>query len=227
MEFLKSLFEKAENGALTYEQFVEAVNGSGIKIGNLTNGDYVSKSKYDDEVGELNGQIQTLNGTISTRDTDLANLQKTLNEAGNLDELKNASAELKKLQAKYDKETKDNQAKLSKQAYEFAVREFANGQKFSSKAAKRDFVNEMLSKNLTMEDGQIIGASDFVTAYSQENEDAFVVEQPSQPIEQPAEPSNKPMFVAPTSSGNQTPDDPTGGFGTAFHFTEIHPRQDS
>lgn len=221
MEFLKSLFEKAENGMLTWEQFAQAVTEAGLKVGNLTDGAYVSKQKYEDELSARDTRINTLNQTITARDTDLNNLKATLDGA-DLEALKKASKDLSELQKKYDKDTKQYQAQLSKQAYEFAVKEFANGQKFTSKAAKRDFINTMLTKNLTMENGQIIGASDFVTAYSQDNEDAFVVDRP-EPEQQPEQ---KPMFVAPSSNGNQTPDDPTGGFASAFHFTEIHPRRD-
>lgn len=220
MEFLKALFEKAENGMLTWEQFVQAVTENGLKIGNLTDGGYVSKQKYDDELSARDTRIQNLNDTINTRDADLKKLQKTL-EGTDLESLKQASENLDALQKKYDKETKQYQAQLSKQAYEFAVKEFANSQKFTSKAAKRDFINSMMTKNLSMEEGQIIGASDFVSAYAKDNEDAFVVDKP----EPDSEAMAKPMFVAPSSNGNQTPEDPTGGFADAFHFTEIHPRK--
>ena len=220
MEFLKSLFEMAENGMLTWEQFTEAVTKQGLKIGNLTDGAYVSKQKYEDELSARDTRIKALNDTITASDTDLTNLKNTLDGA-DLESLKKASKDLESLQKKYDKDTKQYQEQLSKQAYEFAVKEFANGQKFTSKAAKRDFINSLMAKNLSMENGQIMGATDFVTAYAQENEDAFKTEEKApEPQEQ------KPMFVAPASNGNQTPEDPTGGFASAFHFTEIHPRRD-
>ena len=95
--------------------------------------------------------------------------------------------------AKYDKETKDYKEQLSKQAYEFAVKEFANGKTFSSKAAKRDFIQSMLSKNLQYEDGRIIGADDFVQMYSKDNADAFVKQKPADP---------KPTFVSGTDPKN-------------------------
>lgn len=217
MEFLKSLFEQAENGTLNWEQFTQAVNSSGIKIGNLTDGAYVSKQKFDDEIKARDTRITALNDTITARDTDLQNLKSTF-EGTDVEVLKKASKDLTELQKKYDKETKQYQEQLSKQAYEFAVKEFANSQKFTSKAAKRDFVNNMLAKNLKMEDGNIIGASDFVTMYSKDNEDAFVKES----VETPA-PATKPTFVAPTGNTNTEVPDPTGGFANAFHFAQIHP----
>ena len=216
---IKDLFDKAENGTLNWQQFQSAMQEHNAKFVDLSDGNYVSKQKYDDELYQRDTRISDLSTTISTRDADLANLQKTLTDAGDIEALKAASADLDKLQKKYDKETKDYQAQLAKQAYEFAVKEFANGKKFSSNAAKRDFVGSMLAKNLTLENGTIIGAEDFVSMYTKDNADAFVVEntEPKSP---------KPTFVGPTD-GNKTPEsDPTGGFANAFHFTQIHPKKD-
>ena len=169
---VKELFDKAENGTLTWEQFQQAMGES--KFVDLTEGNYVSKQKFDDEVTQRDARITDLTNTISTRDTDLATLQQKLKDAGDLDALKQASKDLADLQKRYDKETKDYQAQLTKQAYEFAVKEFANSKSFTSKAAKRDFTQAMIEKNLQFEDGKIIGAEDFVQIYSKDNDDAFV-----------------------------------------------------
>jgi len=169
---IKELFDKAENGTLTFEQF-EAIMGD-AKFVDLTEGKYVSKQKFDNEINQKDQQITNLNTTITQRDEDLKNFQKTLNDAGDLETLKQAATDLKDLQSKYDKETKRYQKQLADQAYEFAVREFANDKDFTSNAAKRDFIQSMLAKKLTLEDGKIIGADDFVTIYSKDNEDAFV-----------------------------------------------------
>lgn len=184
---VKELFDKAENGTLTWEQFQAAMGDA--KFVDLTEGNYVSKQKYDDELSQKDTRINELTSTISTRDTDLANLQQKLKDAGDVDALKQASKDLADLQKRYEKETKDYQAQLSKQAYEFAVKEFANGKNFTSKAAKRDFTQAMLAKNLQFEDGKIIGAEDFVQMYSKDNDDAFV---------KPADPTPKPKFVGGT-----------------------------
>lgn len=187
---VKELFDNAENGTLTWEQFQSAMGES--KFVDLTEGNYVSKQKYEDELGQKDTQITTLNETITKRDTDLGVLQQTLKDAGDLDALKQASKDLADLQKRYDKETKDYQAQLSKQAYEFAVKEFANSKTFSSKAAKRDFTNAMIAKNLQFEGGKIIGAEDFAELYSKDDPDAFVVTKP-----QNNDP--KPQFVAGTN----------------------------
>lgn len=181
---VKEIFDKAQDGTLTWEQFQTAMGDS--KFVDLTEGNYVSKQKYDDEISRKDTRIAELTTTISTRDTDLATLQQTLKDAGDVEALKKASEDLAELQQRYDKETKDYQKQLTKQAYEFAVKEFANTKTFSSNAAKRDFTNALLAKNLNLEDGRIIGAEDFVQIYTKDNADAFVT-----PKTEP-----KPQFVS-------------------------------
>ena len=165
---VKELFDKAENGALTWEQFQQAMGEA--KFVDLTEGNYVSKQKYDDELSQRDTRINDLTNTISTRDTDLATLQQTLKDAGDLEALKQASKDLADLQKRYDKETKEYQNQLTKQAYEFAVKDFANGKQFTSKAAKRDFTQAMLAKNLQFEDGKI--------KYKGELSSCFIKKQP-------------------------------------------------
>lgn len=219
MDFIKKLFEGTEG--LTYEEFTQKANEAGIKFANLSDGKYVSKSKYDSDLANKDGQIKDLNDTIASRDSDLADIQSQLEKAG-ADETKltKLSSDLESLQKRYDDEVKSYQGKLEKQAYEFAVKEFANGKQFTSNAAKRDFVNSMVAKELKMEDGKILGAEDFVTSYSTDNADAFVVDTPEP---EPAEPkAPKPEFVNPTGSA-----DPTDlGEHFNFNFTGVRTKED-
>lgn len=208
---VKELFAGAENGTLTYEQFVEASKKANAKFADLSTGDYVSKSKYEDELKVRDTRITELDGTIATRDTDLATLKQQLADAGtDASKLTELNSKLATLQSQYDEDTKKYKAQLDKQAYEFAVKEFANEQKFSSNAAKRDFVQTMIAKNLQMEGGKIIGGTDFVEIYAKENADAFVKK------EKPAEDSKggtPPKFV--DTAGNPNPTDDNAN---AFHF---------
>ena len=72
---VKELFDKAENGTLTCDQFQAAMGDA--KFVDLSEGHYVSKQKFDDEISKKDTQINSLNTTILTRDTDLATLQQT------------------------------------------------------------------------------------------------------------------------------------------------------
>jgi hypothetical protein len=199
---VKELFEKAEGGTLNYEQFQQLSKDANANFVDLSEGAYVSKLKYDDDIKTRDTQIETLNNNIATRDTDIATIKQQLEQAGaDADKLSTLSTDLSTLQTKYDTDTKNYQKQLAEQAYEFAVKEFANTQKFSSNAAKRDFINSLINENLKMNDkNEIMGANDFVKQYTESNADAFVVETPPEPT--PAKP--QPSFVQPT----QTPTPP-------------------
>ena len=188
---IQEVFAKAENGTLTWEQFQTAMGSA--KFVDLTEGHYVSKQKYDDDISTRDNQITTLNSTIQTRDNDLATLQQTLTDAGDIEALKQASQDLANLRQQYDTDTKQYQRQLKQQAYEFAVKEYAGKQKFTSKAAQNDFVNQMVAKKLQFEDGKLIGADDFRAMYAENDPNAFVTDAPA-PVSTPV-----PTFVQPTN----------------------------
>lgn len=193
---IKEVFDKAENGTLTYEQFTELTKDAKFK--DLSTGEYVSQKKYEDEIAAKDSQIETLNKTISTRDKDLDALKTKLAEAGeNSTKLQELSDDLTKLQTKYDDDAKSWKAQLKAQAYDFAVKEFAGTKEFSSGAAKRDFIDQLRKAELKMDGDKILGAEDFTEKYKAENADAFV--------QKPAEPTNPnpdvPKFTDATGGG--------------------------
>lgn len=197
---IKEIFDKAENGALTFDQFEAISKEANVKFADLSEGKYVSKSKYDDDLVSKDNSIAQLNDTIAQRDKDLGDLQAKLKEAGtDTSKLAELQTSFDTLQSKYTADMQAYQEKLVAQKYEFAVKEYANGKEFSSQAAKRDFVRSLLSENLKMKEDTIIGADDFAKAYAEENADAFVTK--TQPAEtQPAQAgnANKPQFVGAT-----------------------------
>lgn len=215
---IKELFDNAEDGVLNYEQFVEAAKEAGAKFTDLNEGKYVSKKKYEDEITAKASEIETLNGTLSTRDTDLAELQKRLEEVGvDGDKLAQLTADFDSLNNKYKEDKKAYETQLKKQAYEFAVKEFANNKQFTSNAAKRDFIQSMLNADLKVDNGAIFGAEDFAKQYAEANEDAFKVEQPAEPeYEAP-----KPQFVSTTHGAEDYTPDATSEFVNAFHFAGV------
>ena len=98
---------------------------------------------------------------------------------------------------------------LAKQQYEFAVKEFANEQKFTSAAAKRDFIRSLTEKGLQMENGKIVGATDYLTTYKADNIDAIAVE------------DSKPQFVDSTKKQQTGPAE--NPFIKAMNFTGVRP----
>lgn len=194
---LKDIFDKAtsENKSLTLEEFEAIAKESKAKFADLSEGRYVDRQKYEDDLAKKDTEITTLNDTITTRNADLEALKTQLENAGNdAGKLEELTTNLTTLQAKYDADTQALQGKLSAQAYEFAVRDFAGKQKFSSGAARRDFERSMIQKNLPMEDGTIMGADDFMKVYAKANTDAFVKDDPK-PSAQP------PQFAGSATGG--------------------------
>lgn len=213
---IEELFKKAEGGTLTFEQFKTLSNGA--KFVDLSEGNYVSKNKYTEDLNAKDTKISGLEDTIKTRDSDLKDLQDKLKAAGtDADKLAQLTTDVETWQTKYNTDIQTLQEKLDKQAYEFAVKEFAATKKFTSNAAKRDFINSMIAEGLKMDKkGRgILGAEDFVTNYSADNSDAFVVENPT-----PEPP--KPQFVNSTQGGDPSPTD-SNAFLKAFNFTGVRP----
>ena len=211
---LKDLFANAENGVLSYEQLEALIEQNKAKFVDLSEGAYVAKQKYTDDLAARDTRITTLDTTVKERDNDLATLKSQLESAGtDATKLADLTKQFSELQVKYDEDTKALQKQMEEQAYKHAVNDFANSQKFTSQAAKRDFINSLLSKNLQVENDVIIGASDFVASYQKENADAFVTDT-KEPESEP-----KPHFSGPTN--------PESSVGEAnpfnFNFTGIRP----
>ena len=197
---IKEIFDKAEDGNLTYAQFEELAKEA--KFADLSTGEYVSKKKYEDEVSSKESQISTLNTTISNRDKDLKELKEQLETAAHNDgadkqALEKLTADMSALQDKYNADTKAYKAQLAEQCYDFAVKEYANNIEFSSAAAKRDFISQLKNAGLKMDGDMILGADDFKTKYQEANSDAFSVKTDPAPAE-PEKPL--PKFVEPTGA---------------------------
>ena len=139
MELLKNLFSEGE--ALTYDQLTEKISAAGLKLANIADGSYVSRDKMDSKVKGLQGQISDLQGQVKQRDTDMAELQTKLTAAQtDADKLASVQSDLAALRQQREDDGKAWQQKIAAQAYEFAIREKAGEVKFSSNAAKKQFI---------------------------------------------------------------------------------------
>lgn len=187
---IKGIFDKAENGTLTYDQFVAEAGKVKANFVDLSTGDYVSKNKYTDELQKRDTNIETLTANLKKRDDDLKDVQSKLAKAGDdSSKVADLTKQLSDLQTTYEADKQGLEAKLAKQDYEFKVRNYAATKKFTCKAAQRDFENAMFAAELKVDGDKIIGADDFAKKYQAENEDAFKVEDKTPPA---------PQFGAPT-----------------------------
>lgn len=162
-----------------------------VRFADLSEGGYISRSKYEDKVNGLTQQVTDLQGQITQRDADLAGLNEQLTAAqADAGQLAEAQKQLSTLQSKYDKDSKAWEAKNAQQAYEYAVRNKANELKFTSAAAKKDFIREAIAQGFKQDGDTLMGYTDFVTKYQENDPGAFVKEVP------PADPA--PADPAPT-----------------------------
>lgn len=189
----------------------------------LSEGNYVSKGRYNDKVNELTSQVNDLQGQITQRDTDMTDLQTKLTAAQtDATKLTDAQTALTELQGKYESDKKDWESKISQQAYEYKVKERANSLKFSSNSAKNEFVRAAIAKQFQSEGDELLGFNDYVNAYKESDPGAFTPDTPA-PVPE-LTPESTPDIVIPGTSGNQpTPD--TKGFG--FHFNGVRAMPDS
>ena len=200
MEFLKALFG---DEALTYDQLAAKVAEGKLNVVNIADGSYVSRNKFDDTVNGLKSQVTDLQGQIAQRDTDLAGLNEQLTAAqADAGQLAEAQKQLSALQSKYDKDSKAWEAKNAQQAYEYAVRSKAGELKFTSAAAKKDFIREAIAQGFKMDGDTLMGYTDFVAKYQENDPGAFVKETPAADPK-PADPT--PTIVLPGKSNPNPP----------------------
>lgn len=170
-EFLKKLFGTPEEGeqpkAMTYEELEAAIDADkGVSLVNLKDGGYVSKDKFDAKDTELKGvqaQLATANETIKGF------------EGQDVEGIKNKVSEW---ETKYNTDTQKLKDQLAAQARSHAEDMFMAGYQFTSKAARNGVLAELRAKDFKIENGEIVGAKDFMTSLM-ENEDykgAFKVE---------------------------------------------------
>ena len=173
-----------------------------VRFADLGEGNYVSRTKYDDKVNGLTQQVTDLQGQITQRDTDLAGLNEQLTAAqADAGQLAEAQKQLSTLQSKYDKDSKEWARKNQQQAYEYEIRNRANELKFTSAAAKKDFIREAIAAQFKQDGETLMGYTDFVAKYQENDPGAFVKDTPpADPA--PADPTPAPQIVLP---GKSTP----------------------
>ena len=173
------------------EEFAKQFNENYKTLAEVNN----LKSKLSNAEAERDNLQAKYDTDIAQRDTDLNDLKQKLADAGtDAETLKNLQSELDTLQTNYTNAQDDYKKALDKQAYEFAIKEKTNSLQFTSASAKKAFLSDALAKNLTMDNGNILGFDDFVNAYKEQDAGAFIAETP------------RPNF----SSKSTKPDEPTG-----------------
>lgn len=190
----ESLWNQVE-AAIKAHNDKETDKAKHCKLVDLSEGGYVSKEKYDNKTAALQAQVDSLNGTITQRDTDLQSVRDQLKVAGaDKTKLEETQTNLTNLQAQYDKDKQDWQAELDKQNYAFMVKEKAGELSFSSASAKKAFIQDAIAKDFKVEGETLLGYNDWLTDYQKNDPGAFAAAQGTE--------GKKPDIVAPGNSGS-------------------------
>lgn len=120
--------------------------------------------------------------TITTLTTERDSLKTQLDAANNeiksykdldVEGIKQKAAEW---ETKYNTDTQKLKDQLAAEQYGYSVKDAVSGLKFSSTAAKNQFVSDLTAKKLPLQEGKLLGLDDYVKAYKEQDPGAFVPE---------------------------------------------------
>lgn len=136
-----------------------------------------------DAILDLNGRdIEAAKAGVTALTTERDGLQTQLEEARqtiqsykdmDIEGIKQSAADW---EAKYNTDTQKLKDDLAAVQYGHAVEAAVAGLKFSSGAARKQFVAELTSKQLKLEDGKLLGLDDFTKTYQESDPGAFMPE---------------------------------------------------
>lgn len=157
MEFLKGVISDELYAKLSEE----LKDKKDIKLGNLANGAYVSKEKFDAKETELAGTKKQL---------DEANTEIQSYKDMDVEGIKTAA---KSWEDKYKTDTQKLKDDLAKKDYEFEADKYLSKYKFTSDLAKKAVISEFNQKGFKLENGAFLGADDYMKQLQETNPSAF------------------------------------------------------
>ena len=175
---MKNIYEILKSFEITVpedkkEDFDKVLNENYKTISEVTK----IQGKLEKAEGERDTYKNKYDTDIKQRDADIKDLQGKLKDAGtDTTKLADLQKELSALQDTYNTEKSNYEKQLSKQAYEFAIKEKVAELKFSSNSAKKAFIADALKEEMKMKDGQLQGFDDFLESYKKTDADAFLKE---------------------------------------------------
>ena len=156
-----------------------------------------AKTKLQQQIDSLTSNVTDLQNQIADRDTNIETIKQQLTEAqGSKTKFNELQQTLTDLQNQYANDKTSWENKLNKQQYEFLAKETINSIKFSSNAAKDNFYQKLLEKNLPVENQKLLGFDDYLATVKESDPGAFVIE--PEPNPEP-NPEPKPQFINPNN----------------------------
>lgn len=125
---------------------------------------FVSKGDFNTKNEELKttkGLLETANTTIQGyKDMNIEGIQKSVQD----------------WETKYNTDTKDLKDQLENTRKTYAAEQSVSGMKFTSEAAKKAYISDLLAKNLPLQDGKFLGQDEFTADYKKNDPGVFAPE---------------------------------------------------
>ena len=117
--------------------------------------------------------IERQKETLAALETERDSLKTRLDEANG--KLEGYDPEWKEKAAQAENEAKQEMERVRRG---YTIREQVSGIKFSSDAAKRAFISDLESQNPAIQDGKVLGLTDFVEKYKERDPGAILPDDP-------------------------------------------------
>lgn len=164
MEFLKDIL-----GDDLYTQVETKINahneqnkGKQVKIANLGNGEYVSKSKYDTLQTDLQNQKDLLKS---------ANAEIDSYKSMDIEAIKKSAEDYK---TKFETAEKDYQAKIQEIEYNNKLDKYVGTLNLKNDIYKKEVISRIKEKELKFDGDTLLGAEELVKGFKEQYADAFV-----------------------------------------------------
>lgn len=154
----------------------------------IGNGAHLSDDLIDQIMAEhgksVNGSQQQIQSLTAERDglrtqLEAANTEIQSYKDMDIDGIRQRAADWEN---RYNTETAALRDQLQAVEYGHTVEQAVSGYKFSSGAAKKQFISDLTAKKLPTENGKLLGLDEFVAGYKESDPDAFVSEEGGVPF---------------------------------------------
>ena len=162
----------------------------------------LEKDVIDKIMAEHGKGIEKVKDTLSTKETELADTKKLLEDANkeiegfkelDIDEIQKKADKYKEDYERIERETKEKIAELE---YENTLTEYLNNFNFTNDRIKNSIKQDMKKKEFKIEEGKLLGADDYIKLLQENEPESFKVAE--------NEDDDKPNFTRPGGGGKPT-----------------------
>ena len=152
---------------------IEKLKGLGVEITpeieKAFGGEYISQQEHEKKLQKAEMERDTYKADYETDAETLKGFEGK--------DFEGMSKEVEEWKKKAEQAEKDFAEKLSQRDYKDALKELTKDLKFTSKGAEKAFMADLEENPLQMREGKVLGFDDYLKAYKENDENAFVKEE--------------------------------------------------